>query len=313
MIIEDVLDKLAQTYSAPFLSLESLNGFLEKSLVHSTLSDEIYSEFNELNESATMEARHKYFDVPGTTPNDYKERVFSFEGKPFVAGIRHLGSNKDLPFIKVTPGFAIMSSRALQEIYHSIESQFKCFKPHWISLVSNSSYEKTSSCRVGLVTMVNRAEVIKGMAPWSLEKQLFFEEPEEDFYRSYCEDYWSFHQNVPELKDKVTILEEEEFASSLSLGLTKEVYLGGERVGLISAEKSPFLGHNGLYFIELVLNEKWKGRGLAKAIQRRFICDECHGDEFVWGTIDNDNIPSYKTAVKNLRSPLSYEYFVKVN
>jgi len=313
VIKEDVLNQLVKTYATPFLSFEAIKSYLEEVIVHSTLGEEFLSEFSELNDGATMQARHQYFEVPDSTPEHYKESIFYFDGKPLVAGIRHLGANKELPFVKLTPGFRISGSIALREVYKSIENEFKVFNPQWISLVSDKLFEKSSSCRIGHVTMVNRAETIMAMAPWSLEKQLFFEEPEEDFYRSYCEDYWAFHQNAPELKDKVTILEEDDFSSSLSLGLTKEIYLGGERVGLVSAERNPFLGHDGLYFIDLVLSEKWKGRGLAKAIQRRFISDECQGDEFVWGTIDNDNVPSYKTAVKNLRSPLAYEYFVKAN
>jgi len=87
-----------------------------------------------------------------------------------------------------------------------------------------------------------------------------------------------------------------------------EVYMKGKKIGLIAEERSPFLGHSGVYFHEIFISKKWKGKGLAKAIQRKFVND----DDFIWGTIDAQNLPSYKTALVNKRRPIRFECFLKI-
>ena len=91
------------------------------------------------------------------------------------------------------------------------------------------------------------------------------------------------------------------------------VEIEGERVGLIAGERSPFLGHDGIYFHEIFVSQKWKGKGLAKIIQRKYVDQFTEGHEFVWGTIDHFNLPSFKTAEGNGRKAVRFENFVEID
>jgi L-amino acid N-acyltransferase YncA len=101
-------------------------------------------------------------------------------------------------------------------------------------------------------------------------------------------------------------------SDSLEQGLLKTVELNGKRIGLIVGEKSDFLGRTGIYFHEIYISSDWKGMGLAKAIQRKYISLFANELELIWGTIDSANLPSYKTAYSNGRRAVRYECFVKL-
>ena len=118
------------------------------------------------------------------------------------------------------------------------------------------------------------------------------------------------HKN---LKDKVTINSKKVMQDSIEDGLLKSVLLNGKRIGLIAAKISKFLGYNGMYFNEIFIDKNFKGKGLAKAIQRKFIQEFSRSNEFIWGTIDSQNLPSFKTALANGRKPIRFECFVPID
>jgi len=62
----------------------------------------------------------------------------------------------------------------------------------------------------------------------------------------------------------------------------------------------------------MVICEHWKGQGLAKAIQRKFVDENSKQTDVVWGTINSANLPSYKTAAANRRIPIRCESFFEI-
>jgi hypothetical protein len=108
--------------------------------------------------------------------------------------------------------------------------------------------------------------------PWDEERELEFEEVLDDsYYDWYKRGYSEFHVDFPELEKKVTVNSSDSMSDSFEQGLLKFAIINGEKVALIAAGKSDLLGHEAIYFREIYIERKWKGRGLAKAIQRKFV------------------------------------------
>jgi hypothetical protein len=159
--------------------------------------------------------------------------------------------------------------------------------------------------------MVSTSEQIKNIKNWHFENEICFLKIKDDsYYDWYKKGYNEFHYSNPLLKTKVTVNSIDSMRDVLNQGLLFYIELSGERIGLIAAERSKFLGRDGLYFHEIFLSKEYKGKGLAKAVQRKFISNFAVGNEFIWGTIDSSNLPSYKTANSNGRIAVRFECFI---
>jgi hypothetical protein len=273
------------------------------------LKDDIVSEFEDLNSEETMKARNDHFKVEGAKPEDYVEKVALFEsGRKVIYGIRHMGGNPDLPFIQLNPSFRIHSKAESLEVYEKVKHEFEMFKPKYISFWSR---EQVDADFFGSIYMVSKSKQMKNLDEWPSESDLTFTKITDDsYYEWYQSGYKEFYESSPELSKKVTVNSVDSMRDSLEEGLLYYVELNGERIGLIAGEKSKLLGLDGIYFHEIFISKKWKGKGLAKVIQRKFISSFTVGHEFVWGTIDSHNLPSYKTAKSNGRIPIRYECFI---
>jgi hypothetical protein len=289
--------------------LSNLNIQSEKALKE--IEDELNEELEDLNSKETKVARLDYFKVKSATADDYAEKFLELDdGKKIIYGIRNKGGNSDIPFVQLRANFQIVSKDESLKIYELIKNEFEVFNPLYLSFHTKV---KIDSDFYGSVHMVSPVASVCSMPNWPEEYSISFENvADNSYYDWYKNGYDEFHSDVPELKHKVTVNSSDSMEDSLEQGLLKFVLLNGERIGLIAGEKSDFLGSSGVYFHEIFISKEWKGKGLAKVIQRKFIEAFCNELEFVWGTIDSNNLPSYKTAYSNGRRPLRYECFINL-
>lgn len=82
--------------------------------------------------------------------------------------------------------------------------------------------------------------------------------------------------------------------------------------GLAAATISPLFGRRALCMLDVFLSERWRGKGLAPAVQSTFLAGQRSGADTVWGHIHARNIPSLRTAQKLGRRPVQQEYFVSL-
>tara|TARA_R110002072_G_scaffold534_2_gene3605 strand:+ start:139311 stop:140258 length:948 start_codon:yes stop_codon:yes gene_type:complete len=302
------INEITSFAEAAFNTFDTSKLSIDPQVAMEELKEDIVSELEDLNSEQTKKARLDHFQVEGTSPDDYSERLLDLDNnRKVIYGIRHKGGNKEIPFIQFTPNFKINSKSEVLEIYEQIKTEFKVFNPLYVSLFSR---EKVDADLFGSVYMVSTAEKFKELAPWKEEAQVKIELITNDsYYDWYKSGYDQFHADYPQLKNKVTVNSKELMRESLDEGLLKLFTIDGEKVGLIGAEKSKFLGHDGLYFNEIYIEKNWKGKGLAKAMQRIFVASSTKGHELIWGTINDSNIPSYKTAYSNGRRAVRFECF----
>lgn len=275
------------------------------------LNKSIVSELEELNSEATKKARLEHFKIDGAVLDDYSEKFLCLnENRKIIYGVRHMSGKKDVPFIHFRADFPISSKSEALEIYQRVKSEFTVFNPIYLSFWTRNEIDADF---FGSTYMVSTSQKLKYLDSWPKEDDLFFEGISDDsYYDWYKRGYKEFHEDFPHLEKKVGINSLDSMRDSLEQDLLKFVTIGNEKIGLIAAEKNNFLGHEGIYFMEIYIDKKWRGKGLAKAIQRKFIQDFTEGHEFIWGTIDSLNLPSYKTAFSNSRKPIRFECFIKL-
>lgn len=288
-------------------NLEGLGITTSKAL--NFLEKEIQEEFEELNLKEVQKQRQGLFKIGQA--QDYQEKIVSLSnGQKILCGIRHEGCDPEKPFVQLTPSFELRSPKEALKVYEEIRDQFSIFRPKFIRYWSAFKDERVNL--VGSIFMVAPTQKIKKIPPWQEESRIELQAiTDPSYYSWYLKHYKEFHQERPDLKTMVGITPESTLKESLDQGLLFFALIKGERIGLIAAVRSPFLGLSGFYFNEILLSQKWKGKGLAKALQRKFIQEHAQ-EEIVWGTIDHSNLTSLGTARANGRVGIRYECFLKI-
>jgi len=238
----------------------------------------------------TKKARFEYFKIPNSTPESYSERLIDIPSRgSIICGIRHYSGLKEKP---------------------SLINEFKIFNPKYLRYYSK---RKIESNETGGCYLVQQSSKIKHCVKFNQEDDLELLSPQNtDYYKWYIEEYKQFHKSYSELADKVQFNSKELMEASRKDGLLKEVLYKGESIGLIAAIKEDFLGHKAIYFIELLTKMQWRKKGFAKAMQRKFIVENTNENELVWGMVDIENQPSFKTATANSRKIVRCENFLPV-
>lgn len=304
--------KDALAFAGVDLKSFKLNEFeIDNDLAQKSIAEDLIEDYNDLNSQETKEARTKHFGISGVKPGDYSERVIELgNGKKAICGIRHEGANPNYPFIQVIPDFELRPSDCQQLYDGHLKNYFSMFDPLHIRFWSN---EYREDCLTGSTFLVSSMTDLKRVNEWDSEKSITFGDVTDNSYYPWYESlYKEFHKNNPDLENRVTVNSSGTMESSVKDGLLKYVLRDGAKVGLIAAVRSKFLGHKGIYFNEILLSKEHKGKGLAKAIQRKFLNQYAEPNDFIWGTIDYQNRPSYKTALSNGRRPIRFETFVPI-
>ena len=95
----------------------------------------------------------------------------------------------------------------------------------------------------------------------------------------------------------------------MDAGLLWGIYDQKQLIGLIQGEHSQYLGQNCLYFSELFLVEEYQRKNIASRAQLLYIYALRQEKSLIWGTIESNNIPSMKTALKIGRQNIRTEFF----
>ncbi len=303
--------ELIQFVQTEYESYQLQNFDIDRESAFKEITRELVEELEDLNSLETKQARLEHFKVKNANIEDYAEKLLTIDdNRSVLYGIRNLGGNPDIPFIQLRPNFQINSKSGALKIFEQLRDVLKVFKPLHLSFHTR---EKIDADFFGSIHMVSKVSDICALSPWPKEERITFESISDDSYHDwYRLGYEEFHRDSPELSTKVLVNRAESMEDSRNQGLLKFVNLDGERIGLISGEKSDFLGHSGVYFHEIFITKNFKGQGLAKAIQRKFVNSFCRDLEYVWDTIDSHNLPSFKTAFSNGRRAVRYECFVKL-
>ena len=265
----------------------------------SSVCSQIATEFDEildLNRSEVLEGRSRYMGIG--KPSDYLNHLIETDEGLIIAGIRHLGNDKNKPFVFVWPSFEITST---QNIIKAISPYFKVFKPENISYWSrpdcNNSNEKVIQQRfIGQISEMDK---------YDLELLKI-----ENYYEWYKSEYDKFHKENPEYINRIQVNSKELMDDSFKEGLLYVYKKGESNIGLVAGENDTFLGKSAIYLNEILIGQSYRGKGYANKLLSGFV-NTLNADYFICD-IDSDNIPSTKTALRSGQKVFSQEIFVQI-
>lgn len=281
---------------------------------------ELLNEFDalcDLNRADIVARRLEHFKIPNAKAEDFCERILQIDSQSkLLAGIRWVGGNPTRPFVSVWPDFAIQSRDDIDRLAALVNANFAVFAPREISLWIDAKAPGVEALReTGTVKrryIVGRTQSIRESQRPERYNDVILVPPSDDYYDWYVRSYHEFHASQPDLKDWVPVNDKDEMEECRRSGHLFLVQVNGSQAGLIAAKPEPLLGMEGVYFTDIMMSRAYKGKGLAPAVQRKFIDRLPEDCEIVWGTIDAKNISSTKTAIKVGRRSIREELFVKL-
>ena len=249
----------------------------------------------------------------GASPEDYHRRELQLSGDlSLLAGIHFCGSAKLFPFVGIYAQSREIAQGELRQVIDFLMGEFALFEPTCVqlwSLAQAGDFPQLEDVHVSgdqRFVIGNLAEIIAGEAPaeppaetgvLSLEKPVGL-----NCYQSYREIYEEFFTDYPRWYGRMEIESRESLDECDQCGGLSQVLVDGEFAGLIAAKPVCYRGVPGWLMIDEVLAKPYRGRGIAPTMQRKFIeqLDQGRGN-LVMGTIDNNNEPSLRTAMRNGR------------
>lgn len=259
--------------------------------------EQVASEFDELlslNNQAVLNQRAEFMGVG--EPADYLQHLIETEQGQLIAGIRHIGGDKNAPFIYIWPGFKVDS---ISHLIRTISPYFDIFKPnalcYWCRPDCLEANGKVIQQRfIGDIESMAKRDV-------SLLKA-------HDYYDWYQSEYALFHQQKPEYKNRITLNSKALMDESLDQDLLFFFNQKNERVGLIAGEKRTFLNKESIYLNEILVAHAHRGKGLGHQLLTGFV-NLLTADYFICD-IDSDNKPSTHAALKSGQVVFSQEVFI---
>lgn len=255
-----------------------------------------FDEILDLNNLDVLERRSEYFGIG--EPSDYLNHLIETNEGAVIAGIRHLGSDKNKPFIFVWPSFRMNS---IQNIIKSISPYFDVFKPENICYWSRPD----CNCSNGKVIQQRFIGRIAEMEKYDLALS-----KDENYYEWYKLEYDNFHEENPEFINRIQVNSKEIMDASFKENLLYIFSKGETNIGLISGESDIFLGKPAIYLNEILIGQIYRGKGYANRLLAGFV-NILNADYFICD-IDTDNCPSTNTALRSGQKVFSQEIFVQI-
>lgn len=304
--------KLANSILSESYDLSVISPIDEGTALQEVLGD--IDKLLELNSLENREARCKYFKIPGTTVDSYKEGVFEFNSSCFfLAGIRHIGGDPNLPFVNITPNFKVEED-SLREVVEIVNKEFSVFSPRALVFWINPDDEKNfqnKGVEFSRRYMARRISELnfKENSSFQIDLRLM---DDDSYFSWYEKEYKIFHQMNSTLENWVRASSKNDLEEYRAQNLLWAAYKNDKIVGLIGAESLPLLGLSGVCIGELLITNKNRGKGYAVPMQKLFLEKVHNSFSTVWGTIDAKNIPSTKTALHVGRKAMRTEVFISL-
>ena len=192
---------------------------------------------------------------------------------------------------------------------------FAVFKPlHWrIFQASHQPYQFADCDGDKRVLAGLLSEIGAAAQPDHWERVNLRQAPNLEFYPQYEAALREIYQSRPWLPDVCRVESLEDMRDYLAQDKVFEVLIDGEWAGLTIASRSQEFGLRGWYVIEMTLQQRWHGQGLAVVVQRHLaaqLTDE--GRDGLFGTIGAVNWPMLKTAERVGRIDLGGQFMVRL-
>lgn len=273
------------------------------------------AELLNLNDESTLKRRHAYFSVPHTTAGDFEECFLEIKpGCMALAGIRHVNSEKDKPFVHMMLGFE-PTFGDLDKLRGVASKDFRPFGPLYLSFDLRPSLPLALDLQRG--GFAGKSYMVGGIQTQSQISQSlgcglveFKKVAAESIWNWFESEYAKLHAENPEIMSWVPGSDFESLRSAEIEGLLLAAYVDGVQAGVIAGCRVPILGTPSLLISEILVSSCLRGQGLGCDLQRKLIESLAGSVQMVWGTIDARNKPATRAALRMGRKAIRTEFFL---
>ena len=240
--------------------------------------------------------------------DNFRERVVLSEGaEAVVAGIRFQNRDAAFPFVEINATFDLFEPERIEHVAAVAGEHFARFAPRGI-LVAGPPDLKLPIVFERWTHAVGGPAVAARDAP--LPPALTCSFPAAiDFYAVYCAAYAAWQASSPGLSGFVRPEPRADLEAAAAAGLLASFADPAGWSGVVAAREEAFYGTPAMYIFEILLVERWRGRGAAVAIDGALVSRLAGRYPFVWEHIHSENWPSLRVAEAQGRSILETDYF----
>lgn len=253
------------------------------------------------DDEAVLEKYAAACPVDGATSAEYGVRSIQLGGFGSVfAGIHFYGSAVKRPFVHVTATDFELKASCVKPLTNLLQDEFAVFQPErwriWLDDV-DGPLAKWPGAVVDNWFLAGRRDEIRKRAVLDHQSRItLVAEPNLESYADFERCYREFNESNPGTDEWNSAVDREVLEDAAREGGNFRVHIDGEPAGWIAARMKGDGFLSGWSMADELLEAKFRGQGLAAAMQRTFLEALPAGEELIWGTIDPRNAPSLATA-----------------
>lgn len=252
--------------------------------------------------------------VDGAREEDYLQSLWVWRDVLMLTGIRFKGGRVDEPFVDILATTASWHQpHQVHALLDAVLARYRVFSPRSVRVL----------CDVASPPCV--------LAPWSVEMDqvIVVGDPAsmasevDDVILTPVEDidvasrfvqlaYEEIFEYRPDLKAILCVASTEELEQCQRIG--HMYWIGDEahgRCGLLATEHVSGVYVEGQCVIEEIVARPWQGRSMASRAQRALASVLVGSGTLIWGTIDGQNVPSRRAAMRAGRQEVAAWYWLR--
>ncbi|HET6512215.1 MAG TPA: GNAT family N-acetyltransferase [Candidatus Kapabacteria bacterium] len=259
-----------------------------------------------MHDRAFAEGFRQAAPFEGADAPEYNYRLIEREGLIVVLSLRFKALSLTEPFIEVLLCDRVLDRDSLTLIRRVAKDEYSRFAPDRIRYFALDARPLLPDDQEDFAFFVGEInEIRKRPRPRRYSDVEVRPSASLEFYPKLQKVYQELDR---ETGQELTPEGRESLQSSLEQGLLYEAFIDGEWAGMISAHIMTERFLTGVFIVEEVIAEKFRGKGYAPAMQRKFI--ECLQDgKLVFGEILWWNERSRKTALRVGREKCGATFF----
>jgi len=298
---------------------ELLKEWQEEKWIKERLRESVQRSFALLDNPDFGQQFYKGCQVAGTQATDYDYQCWELsDGGKIITSIRFLGGDLSKPFVElVCRNFHVQSLKYLQSLANEVYEHHKIFKPKHLRLFDGKGIfpDTKEGIEYDLHYVAAPIEAIRQLpVPERYEEvQLTSPDSMDVLYERYTKIFNQLLAEKPEYEQMIGLESKEDLAKLLAEKTLFSIEIDGQWAGLIAAERRQEQYLRGFCVIEELLEQSWRGQGFGAALQRHMIERlPVQANDLIYGTIDDKNVPSLKTAFRVGRKSIGKYVFCKM-
>lgn len=246
--------------------------------------------------------------VNGADPSEYNYRLIQTQGLSIVCSLRFKALSMSEPFIEIMLCDKPLDRETITWIGSIVKEEYSRFKPDSVRYLSLDDDPLCPGDREDFAVFVGDIAALQAQQKPNRYHDLELRPSMDiEFYPCLLRNYEELFRERELTPERAASLER-----SLEQGLLYEAFIDGQWAGMMSAHRMTERFYTGVFIVEEIIDEKFRGQGWAPVMQRNFI-DQLESDAMVFGEILWWNDRSRRTALRVGRKKCGTAFFHKID